>query len=72
MAADEFHYEYTLAKTAEKLGKKASQLNLTPSFAARYFADIRQYYIPDEIKSEPLTPEEVYMRLRQLLEDSGN
>ncbi|BAY69019.1 hypothetical protein ACN23B_17020 [Anabaena sp. FACHB-709] len=72
MAAYEFHDEYTLAETADKLGKKALQLNLIPSFVVRYFADSRQYYIPDEIKSESLTPEEAYMRFRKLLEDSGN
>ncbi|MBD2344636.1 hypothetical protein [Anabaena subtropica] len=72
MVLHEFHNEYTLAETADKLGKKALQLNLIHSFVVRYFADNRQYYIPNEIESEALTPEEAYMLFRQLIEKSGH
>lgn len=68
MTVHEFHDEYTLAETADKLGKKALQLNLIHSFVVRYFADSRQYYIPNEQESQPLTPEEAYMQFKKLLE----
>jgi hypothetical protein len=71
MTVYQFHNEYTLAETAEKLGKKALELGLIPSFVVRYFPDSRQYYIPNEKESEPLTPEQAYMRLKKLVEKSG-
>lgn len=67
----QFHDEYSLAETAENLGKKALELGLIPSFVVRYFPDNRQYYIPNETESEPLTPEQAYMRLKKLVEQSG-
>ncbi|BAY62921.1 hypothetical protein NIES22_29970 [Calothrix brevissima NIES-22] len=67
----QFHDESSLAETAENLGKKALALGLIPSFVVRYFPDSREYYIPKETESEPLTPEEAYMRLRKILEQSG-
>ncbi|MBD2495289.1 hypothetical protein [Nostoc sp. FACHB-280] len=71
MPAYEFHDEYTLAETADKLGQKALNLNLIPSFVVRYFADSRQYYIPNEQESQPLTPEQAYMCFKKLVETSG-
>lgn len=71
MASYEFHDEYTLAETADKLGKKALKLNLLHSFVVRYFADSRQYYIPNEQESQPLTPEQAYMCFKKLVESSG-
>ena len=71
MTTYKFHDGYTLAETAEILGKKALELGLIPSFVVRYFPDSRQYYIPNEKESEPLTPEEAYMRLKKLVEKSG-
>ncbi|MBW4558653.1 MAG: hypothetical protein KME59_22535 [Trichormus sp. ATA11-4-KO1] len=65
-----FHDEYTLAETAEKLGKQALSLGLIPSFLVRHFPDSRQYYIPNEEASEPLTPEQAYLRFKKLLEES--
>nr|WP_224095386.1 hypothetical protein [Nostoc sp. MS1] len=70
MPAHEFHDEYSLAETADKLGKEAVKLHLIPSFVVRYFPDSRQYYIPNETNSEPLTPEEAYMRFKRLVEES--
>jgi len=72
MPAYEFHDEYTLAETADQLGKKALKLNLIPSFVVSYFADSRQYYIPNEQESQPLTPEQAYMHFKKLVETSGN
>jgi hypothetical protein len=37
----------------------------------RYFSDSQQFYIPDEKKAEPYTPEEAYLRLKKLVESSG-
>ena len=65
-----FHDEQSLADTAEEWGKKALQLGLIPSFVVRYFSDSRQFYIPDEHHSEPLTPEEAYLQLKALVEKS--
>lgn len=66
----QFHDEYTLAETAEELGKKALSLGLIPSFLVRYFADSREYYIPNEEESEPLTPEQAYLRFKKLVAES--
>jgi hypothetical protein len=65
-----FHDEFTLTETAAKLGKKAMDLGLIPSFVVRYYTDSQQFYIPDEHQSEPLTPEQAYLRLKKLVEQS--
>jgi hypothetical protein len=65
-----FHDEFTLTETAAKLGKKAMDLGLIPSFVVRYYTDSQQFYIPDENQSEPLTPEQAYLRLKKLVEQS--
>jgi hypothetical protein len=70
MKSYQFHDEYTLAETAEELGKKAVKLGLIPSLCVRIFSDSRQFYIPNENESEPLTPEQAYMRLKKMVEDS--
>lgn len=66
-----FHDEFSLTETAVKLGKKAMDLGLIPSFFVRYFPDSQQFYIPDEKQAEPYTPEQAYMRLKRLVEHSG-
>ncbi|AFZ14722.1 hypothetical protein Cri9333_3913 [Crinalium epipsammum PCC 9333] len=66
-----FHDELSLAETAENLGKEAIKLGLIPSFVVRFFPDSRQFYIPDETKSEPLTPEEAYLQLKKLVEEAA-
>lgn len=67
----QFHDEISLAETAEELGKKAMSLGLIPSFVVCFFPDSRQFYIPNENESEPLTPEEAYLRLKKLVEEAG-
>lgn len=69
MPVHEFHDEYTLAETADKLGQQALKLKLIHSFVVRYFADSREYYIPNE-ESQPLTPEEAYLYFKKLIESS--
>lgn len=71
MNQHQFHDELTLSETAEQFGKKALDLGLIPSFVVRYFPDSRQFYIPNENESEPLTPEQAYLRLKKLVEQSG-
>jgi hypothetical protein len=71
MSGYKFHDEYTLSETAEELAKKALKLGLIPSFVVRFFPDSREYYIPNENQSDPLTPEEAYLRLKKLVEESG-
>lgn len=67
----QFHDEFTLTETAAKLGKQAMDLGLIPSFVVRYFPDSQQFYIPDEKQASPLTPEQAYLRLKKLVEQSG-
>lgn len=67
----QFHDEYSLAETAEELGKKALKLGIIPSFVVRYFPDTRQFYIPNEEESEPLTPEQAYLELKKMIELSN-
>ena len=67
----QFHDEYTLSETAVELGKKAMQLGLIPSFVVRYYPDSRQYYIPNETQGQPLTPEQAYLHLQKMLEETG-
>jgi hypothetical protein len=67
----QFHDEQSLAEAAEKLGKKALELGIVHSFVVRHYADSSQYYIPNEKESEPLTPEEAYMRFKKLVEQAG-
>ncbi|MBD2437834.1 hypothetical protein [Nostoc sp. FACHB-110] len=69
MPVHEFHDEYTLAETADKLGQQALKLKLIPSFVVRYFADSREYYIHNE-ESQLLTPEEAYLYFKKLIESS--
>jgi hypothetical protein len=66
-----FYDEFTLTETAAEFGKKAMDLGLIPSFVVRYFADSQQFYIPNENESEPLTPEQAYLRLKKLVEQAG-
>ncbi|HEY9636498.1 MAG TPA: hypothetical protein V6D14_24055 [Coleofasciculaceae cyanobacterium] len=71
MSKAPFHDEFTLSETAVELGKKAMDLGLIPSLVVRYFADSQQFYIPDEKEGSPLTPEQAYLRLKKLVEQSG-
>ena len=65
-----FHDEYTLSEIAEDLGKQAMKLGLIPSLVVRVFPDSREFYIPND-KTEPLTPQEAYLRFKKLVEESG-
>lgn len=71
MNKSQFHDEFTLSETAAKFGKKAMDLGLIPSFVVRYFPDSQQFYIPDEKEGKPLSPEQAYLRLKKLVEQSG-
>ena len=70
MTKYQFHDEFSLSETAVKLGKRAMDLGLIKSFVVHYFADSQQFYIPAENKAEPYTPEQAYMRLKKMVEQS--
>jgi hypothetical protein len=70
MKKAQFYNEFTLTATAVELGKKAMDSGLIASFVVRYFPDSQQFYIPNENEAEPLTPEEAYMRLKKMVEQS--
>lgn len=65
-----YHDQHSLEEKAEELGKRAMALGLIPGFVIHFFPDVWEFYVPDE-KADPLTPEEVFHQLRQLVEDSG-
>jgi hypothetical protein len=67
MSESRFNDQLTLAQTAETLGKQAMASGLIPSFVIHYFPDNWVFYIPNEQQSEPLTPEEAYLRLQKIL-----
>ncbi|MEH2119238.1 hypothetical protein [Nostoc sp.] len=67
MAEQPFHDQLSLEEQAEKFGKQAVSLGLIPSFVVHYFPDTWVFYIPNENQSEALTPEEAYLRLKQLV-----
>lgn len=71
MNPDLFNNEITLAEQAENLGRKAMKLGLIPSFVVRHFPDSWEFYIPDE-KSQSLTPEEAYLKLKKLIDKSAS
>jgi hypothetical protein len=66
-----FNDEISLAEQAEALGKKALKLGLIPSFVVHHFPDSWQFYIPDDSKSQALTPEEAYLQLKNIVEKSS-
>ncbi|MBD1996053.1 hypothetical protein H6G00_05405 [Leptolyngbya sp. FACHB-541] len=66
-----FHDEKSLSQVAEELGNEALVLGLIPSFVVRHFPDSKQFYIPDENQSAPLTPEEAYLRLKKMVEQAA-
>jgi hypothetical protein len=70
MSERSFHNEISLAEEAEKLGKQAMKLNLIPSFVVHFFPDSWQFFIPSDDRAEPLTPEEAYLYLKKLVEQS--
>ncbi len=65
-----YYDELSLANAAEELGKHALELGLIHSFVVRHFADSSQFYIPDE-HHEPMTPEQAFMQLKTLVEQSN-
>lgn len=62
----EFHDELSLADRAIALGEQVMQQGLISSFVVRHYPDSRQFLIPDD-SAEPLTPEEAYLKFKQML-----
>jgi hypothetical protein len=69
MNTQSFNNEISLAEQAEALGRQALKLGLIPSFTVHHFPDSWEFYIPND-KSEALSPEQAYLRLKKLLEKS--
>lgn len=67
MSDYQFNDQLTLEAKAEELGKRAMAQGLIPSFTIQYFPDNWVFYIPSQNQSEPLTPEEAYLRLKKLV-----
>lgn len=65
-----FYDEISLAEVAEKIGKQAVKLGLLPSLTVRIFSDSWQFYVPNQPDAEPLTPEEAYLQLKALVEQT--
>lgn len=70
MDRPKFNDGLSLGEAAEQLGKKAMELKLIPSFVVRHYPDSKQFYIPNEKNSEPLTPEEAYFQFKKLVEQA--
>lgn len=66
-----FSDEITLAEQAENLGRQALKLGLISSFVVRHFPDSWEFYIPNEAATA-LTPEEAYLQLKKLVDQSGS
>lgn len=71
MSNHPFKNQVDLEEETEKLGKKAMELGLIPSFVIRYFPDTWEFFIPNEKTSDAFTPEEAYFHLKKLVEHSG-
>ncbi|MBC7973154.1 MAG: hypothetical protein H7Z11_24030 [Verrucomicrobia bacterium] len=67
MAASPCHDQLSLEDQAVRFGKQAVELGLISSFVVPYFPDAWVFYVPKESQSEPLTPEEAYLHLKQLV-----
>ena len=65
-----FHDGLTLAEEAEKLGKIAIKLGLISSLTVHLFPDCWQFSLNNGQESELLTPEEAYLCLKKLVEQS--
>jgi len=71
MNKPKFHDQESLADTATQLGQQALAQGLIDSFVVRHFRDSRQFYIPNENESEPLTPEEAYLYLQRMVDQAS-
>ncbi|MDJ0682104.1 MAG: hypothetical protein QNJ18_19865 [Xenococcaceae cyanobacterium MO_167.B52] len=67
MTKQTFSSQVALEEITEKLGKQAMELGLINNFVVRYFPDCWEFYIPNEQKSNLLTPPEAYLYLKKLL-----
>lgn len=63
-----FHDQISLAEEAEKWAKKAMELGLITGFVIHFYPDSWQFYFNNEEGAEPLTPEEAFFHVKNLLE----
>ncbi|MGB3693314.1 MAG: hypothetical protein WA865_10090 [Spirulinaceae cyanobacterium] len=73
MSKNTFDSQLAFEERAEKIGKQALKLGLIPSFSIRYFPDSWEFYLPEkgQTESTALTPEEAYLKLKKMVEQSG-
>lgn len=71
MSGDSFTDEISLAEQAETLGKEALKRGLISSFVVHHFPDSWEFYIPNEKESASRSPEEAYLYLKRLVQQSG-
>ncbi|MCT7974575.1 hypothetical protein [Laspinema olomoucense] len=66
-----FAEQDSLSDAVEELAETTVSLGVISGFMVRYQGQQRQFFLPTESDSEPLTAEEAYLRLKQLMEESG-
>lgn len=62
---------YSLNQAVEELAETTVSLGVIPGFVVRYCGDRRDFYLPGDRETEPLTAEQAYHRLKTLVEQSG-
>ena len=71
MSGNTFDSQLAFEERAEKIGKQALELGLIPHFSIRYFPDSWEFYLSGEDETTALTPEEAYLKLKKIVEQSG-
>ncbi|MBO0349247.1 hypothetical protein J0895_09040 [Phormidium pseudopriestleyi FRX01] len=71
MSQQWFAEQNSLSDAVEELAETTVSLGVISSFMVHYQGQQRQFYLPSENDSQPLTAEEAYLRLKQLMEESG-
>lgn len=71
MSENTFDSQLAFEERAEKIGKQALELGLIPNFTIRYFSDSWEFYLPGEDEKTALTPEEAYLKLKKMVDQSG-
>ena len=66
-----FAEQDSLSDAVQELAETTVSLGVISSFMVRYQGQQRRFYLPNESDSQPLTAEQAYLRLKQLMEESG-
>jgi hypothetical protein len=71
MSQNWFAEDNSLSDAVEELAETTVSLGVISSFMVSYQGQQRQFYLPHLSNAEPLTPEQAYLQLKQLMEESG-